>query len=172
MFKLEQLIAEWRKQMLAAGIKTPVPLEELEIHLREEIGQRMKSELNEQRAFEIAAKQIGQPNALKNEFKKTTMKTRYISRRFTSGMLVISGVSSLAILSAQFLRPPTLSGATLANYFQSGKTPLLDLYATFGVEAHHTDFLFECLVLSLILTALFALLRFCLSKQSRETRDV
>ena len=43
MFDLEQSIAEWRRQMLAAGIKTPVPLEELEIHLREEIEQQMKS---------------------------------------------------------------------------------------------------------------------------------
>ena len=38
MSDLEQSIAEWRKQMLAAGIETPVPLEELEIHLREDIG--------------------------------------------------------------------------------------------------------------------------------------
>jgi len=37
MFSLEKSISEWRRQMLAAGIKTPVPLEELEIHLREEI---------------------------------------------------------------------------------------------------------------------------------------
>ena len=37
MFDLEQSIADWRRQMLAAGIKTPVPLEELESHLREEI---------------------------------------------------------------------------------------------------------------------------------------
>jgi hypothetical protein len=37
MFELEQAITGWRRQMLAAGIKTPVPLEELEIHLRDEI---------------------------------------------------------------------------------------------------------------------------------------
>ncbi len=37
MFNLEQAIADWRRQMLAVGIKTPVPLEELEIHLRDEI---------------------------------------------------------------------------------------------------------------------------------------
>ena len=37
MFDLEQAIAEWRKQMLAAGIKAPVPLDELESHLREEV---------------------------------------------------------------------------------------------------------------------------------------
>jgi hypothetical protein len=41
MFNLEQAIADWRQQMLAAGIKTPVPLEELENHLREENEQQM-----------------------------------------------------------------------------------------------------------------------------------
>ena len=33
MFSLEQAIIRWRRRMLAAGIKTPVPLEELESHL-------------------------------------------------------------------------------------------------------------------------------------------
>jgi hypothetical protein len=70
MFDLEQSIADWRTQMLAAGIKTPVPLEELEIHLREEIERKMKSGLNEQRAFEISVQQIGQAQPLKMEFKK------------------------------------------------------------------------------------------------------
>jgi len=37
MFNLEPSIAEWRRQMLAAGVKTPVPLEELESHLRDEL---------------------------------------------------------------------------------------------------------------------------------------
>jgi len=32
MFNLEQAIADWRQKMLAAGIETPVPLEELELH--------------------------------------------------------------------------------------------------------------------------------------------
>jgi hypothetical protein len=71
MFDLEQSIADWRKQMLTAGIKTPVPLEELEIHLREEIGQQMKLGLNEQKAFEISTQRIGQPKMLKREFKKS-----------------------------------------------------------------------------------------------------
>ena len=43
MFDLEKSIADWRTQMLAAGIKSPVPLEELESHLREEITQQTKS---------------------------------------------------------------------------------------------------------------------------------
>ena len=71
MFDFKQSISEWRKQMLAAGIKSPVPLDELEIHLREEIERQIKSRLNEQKAFEISVQQIGQPKMLKGEFNKS-----------------------------------------------------------------------------------------------------
>jgi hypothetical protein len=70
MFNLEEEISEWRRQMLAAGIKTPVPLEELESHLREDIAQQMQSGLGSQQAFGIAVKKIGQAPELKREFKK------------------------------------------------------------------------------------------------------
>jgi hypothetical protein len=72
MFDLEKSILEWRQQMLAAGIKTPVPLEELEIHLREEIDQQMKSGLSEQEIFNSAVQKIGQANMIQNEFQKRT----------------------------------------------------------------------------------------------------
>src|SRR5271155_3701796 len=70
MFDLEKSIADWRKQMLAAGIKTPVPLEELEIHLREEIERQMNSGTNPQQAFENSVQQMGHADELKGEFKK------------------------------------------------------------------------------------------------------
>jgi len=70
MFDLEQSIANWRRHMLAAGITTPVPLDELEIHLREDIERQMQSGLSAQQAFGIAAKKIGQAPELKREFKK------------------------------------------------------------------------------------------------------
>lgn len=70
MFDLEQSIMDWRKQMLAAGINAPVPMEELEIHLREEIERQIKIGASEQQAFEIAVMQIGQTRPLKMEFKK------------------------------------------------------------------------------------------------------
>jgi hypothetical protein len=70
MFILEQSIAEWRRQLLAAGIKTPVPLEELESHLREEIARQMELGIDERQAFEISAAQIGEAALVKNEFKK------------------------------------------------------------------------------------------------------
>jgi hypothetical protein len=70
MFNLEQAISEWRRQMLAAGIRAPVPLDELEIHLREDVEQQMQSGINAQQAFEIAVAGIGQADALKTEFAK------------------------------------------------------------------------------------------------------
>ncbi len=56
--------------MLAAGIKTPVPLEELEIHLREEIERQTKAGLNEQDAFTSAVQKLGSAHTVQNEFMK------------------------------------------------------------------------------------------------------
>ena len=70
MFDPEQAIAEWRRTMLAAGIKSPVPLDELEIHLRDEIERQMKSGLTELQAFVFATQQMGEAGLLKNEFSK------------------------------------------------------------------------------------------------------
>jgi hypothetical protein len=70
MFDLEKSISDWRAQMLAAGIKFPVPLEELEIHLRDEIERLVKSGLSGQKAFEISVSHMGGPEILKCEFKK------------------------------------------------------------------------------------------------------
>ena len=71
MFDLEQSIADWRKQMLAAGIKTPVPLEELESHLRDDVEQQIQSGLDAQQAFENSVQRIGHAYKLKSEFRKT-----------------------------------------------------------------------------------------------------
>jgi hypothetical protein len=70
MFNLDQAIAEWRRRMLAAGIKTPVPLDELEAHLRDEIEQQAKSGLSEAEAFQVAVEEIGKAHPLQQEFKK------------------------------------------------------------------------------------------------------
>ena len=98
MFDLEKSIVNWRKQMLAAGIKTPVPLEELESHLREEIGQQLKSGLNEQKAFEISTQRIGQPKMLKREFKKS-------ERRFMKQIVKIGAGIVGVLVGMAFIIP-------------------------------------------------------------------
>ena len=83
--------------MLAAGIKTPVPLEELEIHLREEIECKLKSGLDWQAAFEISIRQIGQPKALNREFKKS--KRAFMKRT----MIILIGIFAVLFGPAIFL---------------------------------------------------------------------
>jgi hypothetical protein len=92
MFNLEPAIADWRQQMLAAGIQSPVPLEELEAHLREEIERQRNSGLGEQKAFEVSVLRIGQPEILGSEFKKSEGRLIKITGIFVAivGAVIIS----------------------------------------------------------------------------------
>src|ERR1700678_3816833 len=70
MFDLEQSLGIWRRQMITAVTTAPIPLEELESHLREEIERQIKSGLSEPEAFKIGIQKIGQGPILQDEFKK------------------------------------------------------------------------------------------------------
>lgn len=99
---LEQLIADWRKHMLSAGIKTPVPLEELESHLRDDIAQQMSKGRSLREAFDTASQRIGQPSALKTEFAKVGQRMSDLEHKVTwilCGVLVLGDVLlGLAVL--------------------------------------------------------------------------
>ena len=56
--------------MLAAGIKTPVPLEELESHLRDDVEEQIRSGVEAKKAFATAAKRLGAVAPLSKEFAK------------------------------------------------------------------------------------------------------
>ena len=100
MFDLEKSIAEWRKEMFVAGIKAPVPLEELEIHLREEIERQLKSGVNLEHAFENSARIIGGGNALKSEFRKIQDTTR--SNRILALLWLIGSLWSVNTMIHRF----------------------------------------------------------------------
>jgi hypothetical protein len=96
MFNLDQAIGEWRRQMLAAGIKTPEVLDELESHLRDDVEQQVQSGLSEEKAFEAAVRKIGQVGALKREFEKIGEPRQDWKPRFMAkcliGVLLASGI--------------------------------------------------------------------------------
>ena len=96
MFNLEQSIAEWREQMLAAGIKFPQPLEELENHLREDIERQMKSGLSGQQVFASAVQKVGPANALKTEFKRA-------GHSIPMRLVQLTGIACAAIAGVFFL---------------------------------------------------------------------
>jgi len=91
MFNLDETISEWRRQMAAAGIKSPEALDELESHLRDEVGQQVRSGANARQAFEIAVERIGEIDSIKAEFEKvaTTRKTREWAKH---AILVLAGI--------------------------------------------------------------------------------
>jgi len=70
MFDLEPSITEWRRQMLAAGLKTGRRLDELESHLREEISALKSAGASEAVAFEQAVARLGSPHSVYTEFNK------------------------------------------------------------------------------------------------------
>ena len=104
MFDLEKKISDWRQQMLAAGIRSPVPLEELEIHLREEIERQMKAELNGQEAFEFSLKQVGLPEMLEVEFDKNERIFMSQSMKTTAGIIGLVVGMALVVPGTMQLR--------------------------------------------------------------------
>jgi len=93
MFNLDTAITEWRRQMLEAGIKTPVPLEEVEIHLREEIERQLKSGLSEQEIFDSAVQKIGSAHTIQYEFEKVEKAAE--DRQWKEGQIWLGAILGL-----------------------------------------------------------------------------
>lgn len=96
MFNLEQAIAEWRRQMLAAGIKTPVPLEELESHLRQDLEREIRAGLSAPQAFEVAVQRMGRAKALEAEFAKVLEPKETRERKLKLLCIVVAALAYLA----------------------------------------------------------------------------
>ncbi len=82
MFNLEQAIADWRRQLADAGIKSANVLDELEDHLRDDIEQQTRSGADPQKAFDSAVLRIGQARALRDEFGRLAGRSAKPGRRF------------------------------------------------------------------------------------------
>jgi hypothetical protein len=74
MFDLSQAITAWRQRM-AAKIHSPEILDELECHLRDDIGRQVRSGTALPEAFEAAVGRIGDPSPLGMEFAKMEVKS-------------------------------------------------------------------------------------------------
>jgi len=70
MFNLDSAISEWRRKMIAAGIKSADVLDELESHLREDVEQQMRAGATAERAFGEAVQRVGAAENLNREFAK------------------------------------------------------------------------------------------------------
>lgn len=114
MFNLESSINLWREQMLAAGIQSPVPLDELESHLREEIQELTASGKEPSTAFASAVEKFGPARTLHQEFKKD------------------SGINALS-----FHRFATVPGVLAVLWFAGCLTDLITVSGWFSPHAPH-----------------------------------
>jgi len=119
MFDLDEAIAEWRRQLQASGVKALDILDELESHLREAIEEQVQAGSNPERAFEMAVRRIGNPNALRSEFAKVGGGRWAFLRRLKTALLRAS------------LQAPSLSA------FTDGARRTLDLAALEAPRLHH-----------------------------------
>ncbi|MGO8701803.1 MAG: permease prefix domain 1-containing protein [Limisphaerales bacterium] len=98
MFNLEQAISEWRWGMLAAGVKNPNVVDELESHLREDVARQVQSGESAEQAFESAVRRVGQASLLSGEFAKLNGKKWALLRKLKE-MFVGSVEPSLSTFS-------------------------------------------------------------------------
>lgn len=113
---LDSQIAKWRSRMLAAGITTPIPLDELEVHLREDVERQIQEGVGAQEAFDAAVSRIGQPRALQAEFAKTSQVMTAKERKLTWLLCDICLVLDLLLLPLALF---------LVNRFATPPPPLL-----------------------------------------------
>ena len=109
MFNLEQAIAEWRRQMRAAGIKGPAVLDELESHLRETVEQQMRGGATAEQAFTEAVRRVGSAEELKLEFGKVERLQPAVNPQLIS--FGCAGMGAFIVLTGMWL----LSGAPIAE---------------------------------------------------------
>jgi len=105
MFNLELSILEWRSQMLSSGIGSRALLDELEMHLRDEIEQQKQFGANLEDAFQHAVEQIGSAEFVGAEFQKIhPMKGNNMNhnRIYTASLWVFAIYNVIIIASALF----------------------------------------------------------------------
>jgi hypothetical protein len=113
MFNLDNEISAWRKQMLFAGIQSPVPLDELESHLRDEITRLVENGADPQAAFEAATQKIGGPTMIKEEFSKIQPSRR---KQFIPLLLpLFASVFALCVALSLLLRLGNFAEMTLGQ---------------------------------------------------------
>jgi hypothetical protein len=126
--------------MLAAGIKAPVPLEELESHLREEITRRMQSGLDARESFNFADQIVGPAQALKNEFKKvrkTKAGLMINHNRLYSAVLAIFALRN-AITAIVFLDWQRAGGGPMRHLSERSLPPMTALCLAYAVAVAAT----------------------------------
>ncbi|EDY18940.1 hypothetical protein CfE428DRAFT_3598 [Chthoniobacter flavus Ellin428] len=89
MFDLERAIAEWREQMRTGGLGKTTVLDELEAHLRDDVGAQNEAGVAVEEAFAASVARLGQVDALRSEYAKCELRGR---ERLWEAFLLLVGI--------------------------------------------------------------------------------
>jgi hypothetical protein len=116
MFDLDQAIAKWRAQMRSIGLKSRADLDELESHLREQLD---RAGFVDQKVFDVAVRQLGNPVCIRTEFKK--MERQTMKRKIIIGVAILAFLFGTGIILPALARhnqrnlPSSSNGGTWAT---------------------------------------------------------
>lgn len=91
--------------MLAVGVESPVPLEELEGHLREDVEQRVHTGWDEQAAFECAVQGMGAGGELAREFRKGPKNINNLIKIMKQKFIYTAVAFVMVAVGAAFIMP-------------------------------------------------------------------
>ena len=97
MFNLDQAISEWRRELIAAGIRNNDVLDELESHLREDLERRARSERDISQLFRTAVAQLGEPRSIKVQFDRIEER-KYMKRVLMIGAGIVGVLVGMALV--------------------------------------------------------------------------
>jgi hypothetical protein len=126
-FSLDQAIAEWRREMAAAGIKTSAVLDELESHLREDVEQHVRAGSNGPEAFEVAVRRLGQARSLKAEFEMAGEVAGQGVKFWLRVITFVFGFCYLAVSAYGLLRHDMAIGERVLGFSALAASVLLSL---------------------------------------------
>ena len=113
MSDLEQRIARWRDELAQSQAVTACDIDELDDHLREEIGRLKETGLSEVEAFLVAQHRLGSTDGLAQEFRRVNGDRRALERVSWMAFGIVAYLlarCTVASLSASSILAATLLG--------------------------------------------------------------
>lgn len=134
MFDLESEIKAWRKNLERRKVGDGEVLDELESHLREEIGRLHKNGRTDEQLFQTAVNSVGKPEALKREFNILRHRRIWTLGQTPSVIKIVAGCFACAGIDFLACAIGLVSQADSSSHWSTGAVIDLILMAVLGAS--------------------------------------
>ena len=114
-FDLNAAVANWQQELAAQGDLTSIVRRELETHLRDTVAELRERGLNNEEAFWLARRRVGQPQQLGEEFAKADPLQAWRERTFWMAVALLAVNSWSAFVNQFWINTPRLMINSMRN---------------------------------------------------------